>query len=484
VQCSPLLLGIVGQRDIAAADEPRVADAVRSIVLELRASYPHTDIVVVSALQQRSERAAADAARAEGAELLTIDDDARRWSAIAVPQLVLLVSDGDESRAEIVDAVNIREGRARPEASKPLVPPDVGPYYQIVLPAAPSEVAAGACEIVRRFPERHPGDAQSEADFVKALLALDRYNRDLASQFGASAAQSLEDAFVQTDTLAARLQSHTIRWQGALYAVALFAAAIQVVTPSANWEWKVSAIALTLLIFILAKRSGAQSRYQDYRAIAEALRVQLAWWNARIDASVDGAYLRMQQSELQWIRMLLRVVTFLHRPASLSTGESQSPPLDLWIGDQRAYFEVASNREVRRLGRIMPFASALVPCTIVVSLGVGIFLAAWHGDASLAHRLQFGTGIFAAMGAVLAALLTSYSRARMFGENAKRYRRMYLLFDEARRELHAAVEAKQSATVRELALVLGHEALSEQAEWLLTQRDRPVGIVQTAAAQF
>jgi len=483
VQCSPLLLGIVGQRDIAAADEPRVADAVRSIVLELRASYPHTDIVVVSALQQRSERAAADAARAERVELLIIDDEARRRPAIAVPQLVLLVWDGDESRAEIVDARNVREGRARGETWKPLDPPDVGPYYQIVLPAAPSETAAGACEIVRRFPERYPGDGQSEADFVKALQALDRYNRDLA-QLEASATQTLEDAFVQTDKIAARLQTHTIRWQGALYAVALFAAAIQVVTPSANWEWKVSAIVLTLLIFILAKRSGAQSRYQDYRAIAEALRVQLAWWNARIDASVDGAYLRMQQSELQWIRMLLRVVTFLHRPASLSSGESQSPPLDLWIGGQREYFEGASNREVRRSRRIMSLAGPLVPFTIVVSLGVGIFLALWHGDAGLAHRLQFATGVLAAMGAAIAAMLTSYSRARMFGENAKRYRRMYLLFDEARRELHAAVEAKQSAAVRELALVLGHEALSEQAEWLLTQRDRPVGIVQSAAAQF
>jgi hypothetical protein len=484
VQCSPLLLGIVGQRDIAAADEPRVADAVRSIVLELRAAYPHTDIVVVSALQQRSERVAADAARAEHAELLTIDEGARLRSAIALPQLLVLVWDGDESRAEIVDAVNVREGRARLETAKPLEPPDVGPYYQVVLSAAPAEMPAGPCEIVRRFPERHAGDGQSEADFVKALLALDRYNRDLTRQFGASAAQTLEDAFLQTDEIAARLQTYTIRWQVALYAVALFAAAIQVVTPSANWEWKVSAIVLTLFIFILAKRSGAQSRYQDYRAIAEALRVQLAWWNARIDASVDGAYLRMQQSELQWIRMLLRGVTFLHRPASLSAAESQSPPLDLWIGDQRAYFENASNREVRRLGRIMPLAGSLVPCTIVVSLGIGIFLAFWHGDASLAHRLEFGTGVFAAMGAVIAALLTSYSRARMFGENAKRYRRMYLLFDEARRELHAAVDAKQSAAVRELALVLGHEALSEQAEWLLTQRDRPVGIVQTAAAQF
>jgi hypothetical protein len=61
---------------------------------------------------------------------------------------------------------------------------------------------------------------------------------------------------------------------------------------------------------------------------------------------------------------------------------------------------------------------------------------------------------------------------------------MYLLFDEAQRELHAAIDAKEEVAVRELAVALGREALAEQAEWLLTQRERPVGIVQTAAGQL
>jgi hypothetical protein len=480
----PLLLAIVGQRQIVAADESRIGDAVRSIVDELRGSYPHTEIVVVSPLLQRSEQVALEAVRAAQVRVFETGEPAMAQAAIAVSQLLLLLWDGDLDQTEINDVVRGREGRSRNASHRPLEPPDVAPYFRLVTPCSPSAAGPNAYEVVRHFPERYPGDSQSEDDFNKALRSMDRYNRDLAAEAGGAAQTTPEELQVRTDALAQRLQKSTHRGQGALYAIALFAAILQVVVPASPWWLKVAAIVTTLAVYNGLRRAGIQSRYQDYRAIAEALRVQLAWWEARIDLSVDGAYLRTQQSELQWIRMLLRVAAFLHRPDSIRSGAPDPDPLRHWIDEQRSYFQAASNRTARIQALLQSTVGTLVPVYVVLSLAVGIFLALWHGSPDFESHLRWASGAFAALGAVIAALLTSYSRTRAFSEDAKRYRRMYLLFDEAQRELHAAIDAKEEVAVRELAVALGREALAEQAEWLLTQRERPVGIVQTAAGQL
>jgi hypothetical protein len=94
--------------------------------------------------------------------------------------------------------------------------------------------------------------------------------------------------------------------------------------------------------------------------------------------------------------------------------------------------------------------------------------------------LEYSLGVLAGLAALTIALLISYVRARAFSEHANRYQRMYLLFDQAYRLLQGPPELDE-ATQREVARQLGREALAEHAEWLLTQRERPISVVYTGA---
>ena len=467
VQGFPLLIGVVGQQQIAETDVPRIREAVRSVIEEFRASYRHTEIALVTALSTPSEMVAAEAARAAGVPVTVLDETRKQKHWIAVPQLLLLLWDGRDDPA-CAAAAAVREGLYRESDWRPLEQPDIGPYFQI------------SADVARRFPQRYAGDADSEEDFYKAMSALDRYNRDLSGSDAPPAESSLDQMRLRTDAVANRLQRSTIRWQTALYAIALGAAAIQIVKPSAPLWVKLGSILIALVVYRIARRHDVQNRYQDYRAIAEALRVQIAWWAMAVDEPVERAYLRMQQSELQWIRMLLRVAALLHRPTA-SSRSAQTESLRDWIDDQRRYFERAANREARRQERVHSLAEILVIANITVSVGLAGLLVVWHGRQNVADELQWICGVLAALGAVFVGLLTSYSRARSFDENAKRYRRMFLLFSEAQRELDAAIGANHERGIHELARSLGREALTEQAEWLLSQRSRPVAIVESGA---
>src|SRR5262249_2534252 len=53
-------------------------------------------------------------------------------------------------------------------------------------------------------------------------------------------------------------------------------------------------LALIPIVFIIARERALQQYSEDYRAVAEAIRVQLAWWDAGLTApefSVDQMYL-------------------------------------------------------------------------------------------------------------------------------------------------------------------------------------------------
>jgi hypothetical protein len=79
-----------------------------------------------------------------------------------------------------------------------------------------------------------------------------------------------------------------------------------------------------------------------------------------------------------------------------------------------------------------------------------------------------------ALGGMLALLIRFYEQQRGFTENARRYQHMFTVFDAARRRLRDRI-----GDPRKVLEQLGHEALSEHAEWLILHRDRPLSFVHT-----
>jgi hypothetical protein len=78
------------------------------------------------------------------------------------------------------------------------------------------------------------------------------------------------------------------------------------------------------------------SRFQDYRALAEALRVQVFWAAATPEAVADS-YLRKQSGELGWIQFALRGPALWATAAALALGR---PCRDYvthgWMNDRSA----------------------------------------------------------------------------------------------------------------------------------------------------
>jgi hypothetical protein len=118
-------------------------------------------------------------------------------------------------------------------------------------------------------------------------------------------------------------------------------------------------LSLTLL-FLLAigilhwryRRSGAERERFDLRALAEGLRVQIAWSLAGLPNAVAADYMQRQRGELDWIRRAIQVASIPIEPwprafRCLSVQE-QSDLMErtrrFWVAEQHRYFRNAASK--------------------------------------------------------------------------------------------------------------------------------------------
>ena len=240
-----------------------------------------------------------------------------------------------------------------------------------------------------------------------------------------------------------------------------------------------------------AEKGEYQTKYQDYRALAEALRIQFFWRIAGVTEPVVDRYLRKQHGELEWIRSALRscdVVAAIAGPEPETIEVARRDSLELvskWVGDQRRYYSSKAGaekakleRETRMVGRLLKFSAAL---SIVLALILTTTLVAAAVSGAAFHWLvpnaqQHGVWmVVIPMFAVSAGLLHGYGKQLARAEHVRQFGRMSELFYGAELELQAILtEDGESAAglVREL----GIEALDENGDWLILHRERPLEV--------
>jgi hypothetical protein len=112
----------------------------------------------------------------------------------------------------------------------------------------------------------------------------------------------------------------------------------------------VTAFGLTLatwIVYFCFKKTAASERCDDYRAIAEGLRVQFYWTACGSGESVSSNYLQRQQGELGWIRNVISVAAFPYesnrvRFNQLSLNDQRGALQSIrkaWIAGQCTYFK-------------------------------------------------------------------------------------------------------------------------------------------------
>ncbi len=487
----PLVLGVTGHRNVDPSEEPGLRAAFADLLQDLRRAYPDTPLVVLCGMAPGAdtftaeealahdipivaclpspidryelefpigERAALNERLRRCARVVTLGDDEEADSGylavkvylLRFSQIIVAFWDGEAPRGPggTADVVDARLKGTHLTLSEP-VSPDVGPVYQIVSPRRGEPQPADCFQLKKHFPQRRPGDQSSESDFLEALRRFDVYNRELARQSAANPSPpSLRAVRIWTDRAANRLQRQTLAFLNVLYILGWIAAVATVLSGQVT---RFVTITLALMAYWIGRRSDVQNRYQDYRALSEAMRVQAAWNSAGLrELQVDLGYLKMQQSELMWIRMALRSAMLLFCEESGRDEFDEESNHARWIESQICFYRSAAKRAEAYESRFGLVANVAA----FVGLGSGLLvllLLYWQGagasslirePSALAHLLtvyqpQLSTFAPAAMTLVpvLALLISSYTERRHFRTNAKRYERMLLLFSSARARL-------------------------------------------------
>ena len=453
-------------------------------------------------------------------------------------QILVAMWDGavNDKRGGTAHIVKHRLGMANDESL--LHPPDPvhsGPVYQIVTPRSDQPAPTQAFSLIKRFPDGIGHDLVAEEVFHRIHRAINSFNRDvvrfatplahqreLSKQYLlpeaetkqlSSALQFTRECFASADTLAGYFQKSTLRHLAWLFllvflAVLVFEVFLHVLHEEAlGMLLYPAALAAAYMVYLQARWHDVQNKYQDYRALAEGLRVQFFWRLAGLTIPVDSNYLRRQRSELHWIRHSIRVCW------SLQGGEIESacgPQSDAqrqerltlvvkhWVEDQQSFFVRAAHREEHKNHRIESTIKWGVWLGLILALLAGGVLTFPNPIGETMHHWFKDIGwleglIVVVTGVPLfgAALLHAYGAKLAVAEHARQYKVMEQLFTTARARIEQSARSNpdppssplpkggERGVERELtALIeeLGKEALSENGDWILLHRDRPLDV--------
>jgi hypothetical protein len=126
-------------------------------------------------------------------------------------------------------------------------------------------------------------------------------------------------------------------------------------------------LAIAIAVFLAVRQRSFQDKYQDYRALAEGLRVEFFWRLAGISSCSSGYYLRKHKNELEWIRGAVRSCALL---AGVAEQVRPELLLEYWIEEQHRYFGPKSMYYHRRRMRFREIGEGV----LLVSLGLSLFV--------------------------------------------------------------------------------------------------------------
>ncbi len=229
-------------------------------------------------------------------------------------------------------------------------------------------------------------------------------------------------------------------------------------------------------------------KHEDYRALAEALRVQYFWLAAGIGAEnlACERYLYKHRGEMLWVREAASTV-LLYVSNSPAGDEGASRTLgSLWIDGQFDYFKRNVEHAEKR-HRMIHTRGYILASLAFAAPAVRLALRALRVDSGPGFDVMLDQ--VPALAMFIAILGWNYAELMGFEQQSIQYRMMLDLYSRARQGLAhfqsevLEAEALQDAdageavgrarkTMRKLLLELGENALAENGDWLGLHRGR------------
>lgn len=425
-------------------------------------------------------------------------------------QILIALWDGVDSNLAGGTASVIRfqvEGVPGPEPCA-LELPEGFPVYHILTPRLQDPYPQGEVLKLRKiYPKAFEGNqTQAEKYYEKMFARLDEFNsyithpnRDLAKEIVKSKSYLLQDTredelpagmgpalnrYAAADALAMVFQQQRLLAQGLLDAltfVAFFSLLLFVHLHEHSLPFLAFSLILLGVVVLLRKSFGKwafDTKHLDYRAIAEGLRVKFFWTLAGITDSVADHYLGKQRTELDWIRNGFRGWNVAegqdHRSLDSMEGDDQQERLRFvckyWIDHQQGYFRRAAESNLKKQERIERFGWSCISGAVV--LGLVLTLPCVRYNETYLGWVAIGLEALLAA----AAILHHFNKGMAYAEHAKQYDRMASLFAHAS-DLIGAFLGRQDYEHAYLCLKkVGQEALTENGDWVLLHRERPLEV--------
>ena len=519
----PLIVGVTGHIALREADLPALRAAVRAELTRLTERYPNTEIALLTSLAAGGDLLCADVARELGIPILAAlpmeppayrrdftPADAERfdrhcaaaeWADVAPPtermperpqradcfrqagiyvathcHVLIALWDGsapDAKRCGTGAAVDIAlNGSYSPEQGDPALTGECPMVIHVLAPRQEAD-ARPAGEV------RYLGD---EAAFNAMLDRTEAFNRLSGTAGGGGTL--LPDGACADDAVLGRMNAlyHAASGLSRHFAktyrriLALLAAASTLLTFAFLMYDEVEAIWMILLCGAMlglawlcsryAARCDCHSRYIEYRALAEWLRVQgyLRYAGSRLQATRLLTW--TQSLETAWIACALRVV---------SIGSAPTRAHDIracWVDVQREYH----HRSIGKASRSLKSSEGVVRIALVISASLYIAAVAFElcsGGLGLRPLLSLGdVGLYRT---VLKVILGTLSAATIFIANY--FGKQSLprkLSDHVKMDrFYSAMAAAMAENGQSEALLerLAREELIENGNWLSYQRD-------------
>jgi len=249
------------------------------------------------------------------------------------------------------------------------------------------------------------------------------------------------------------------------------------------------------------KRKGVEERYRNARLLGEALRVQLAWARAGVQACVADMFPYMDGHGHTWARNLLRAMHAHAIPVQPPSAQNLRALLDGngWLENQRAYFAKklkggdsihhrtrldAYERKIERAEWAERWGMRLGGAAVAIYEGSEIVrdqgwqwlqsAVNWLHHTHVDHGLVI-TGVIGMGGALL---VQRWVEALLLHEERHSYKLMLDAFDRARQEIKDYAERMEDgdAHAREQAvrvlLELGGLAVQESVRWVRIHEER------------
>jgi hypothetical protein len=416
--------------------------------------------------------------------------------------LLIALWDGDEARgdggtAEIVHA-KLKGRYAGWSTDEPLRYDEGGAVAHIVTAREAEPAPANVGRIDWLFPDAvRIGARGGDHRHATVLAALNTLNRQLADAgrtredwSGGAQPSTVPESTVlalkaATDHLATQFQRRTH------ISVRIMVLATVVVAISSALQGAIGGTLALLPTIVTTAALGigfvawAYSTWRhwgrlhtDFRALAEASRIQAAWIASGLPLSIADHYHPAQATSVAWIRRAIRTAFLLDdiRPAktvpSPEERKRDAAAGHAWIDEQVAYF--LGNHGVIQRYRHQARQFAILG---FVCFAIGLLILAGNKllDVTNIHQTVLDTALLLQVGRIalaITAAVQAYQAFMSFGDLQRSFAVSAHLFSLARDEARVAAEQDDHPRLIRLIVTLGRAALVENVSWVILRRQR------------